>query len=72
MQVSRKCGWLFMFLFTLLGPYANRTNMFVNGTLQLNNVKASDNTDYKCTVRKINYTSPEVYIVTLHVDSRGK
>ena len=62
-----------MFLLIHVGPYANRTNMFVNGTLELNKVKASDNTDYKCTVRKITkYTSPEVHIVTLNVDSRGK
>ena len=61
-----------MFLFMHLGPYAKRTNMFANGTLELNNVKASDSTDYKCTVRNKKYTSPEVHIVTLNVDSRGK
>ena len=65
--------FVFLFLFIHLGPYANRTNMFMNGTLELKNIKAGDNTDYKCTVKKIiDYTSPERHFVTLTVDSRGK
>ena len=56
-----------------LGPYANRANLTdSNGTLEINSVRASDATDYKCTVKRINFTSPETYFVTLRVDASGK
>jgi len=52
------------------GPYANRANIIdLNGTLEINSVRDSDATDYRCTVRRINFTSPEVYIVALKVDT---
>ena len=55
------------------GPYANRANLTdLNGALEINSVRASDATDYKCTVKRINFTSPETYIVTLKVDTSGK
>ena len=55
-----------------LGPFANRANLTdLNGTLEINDVRASDATTYKCTGRRINFTSPETYIVTLKVDISG-
>ena len=54
------------------GRYANRINLTGNGTLEINNVQTSDATDYRCTVRRINYTSPLVYFVTLVVNASGK
>lgn len=54
------------------GRYANRVNLTRNGTLQINNVQVADATDYRCTVRRINYTSPGVYIVNLVVNTSGK
>ena len=57
---------------TFPGTYANRTDMSLNGTLEISKVKARDKTTYKCTVKKTDFTSPLVYFVTLDVDSRGK
>ena len=59
--------------YMLSGPYANRANIIdLNGTLEINSVRDGDATDYRCTVRRINFTSPEVYIVALKVDTSGK
>ena len=57
---------------TFPGPYANRANMSLNGTLGIGKVKAGDQTVYRCTVNEGDFTSPLVYFVTLDVDSRGK
>ena len=54
------------------GRYANRVNLIQNGTLEINNVHVADATDYRCTVQRINYTSPRVYFVTLVVNASGK
>ncbi|XP_078379886.1 uncharacterized protein LOC144662814 isoform X1 [Oculina patagonica] len=54
---------------TQKGRYANRVNLTGNGTLEVNNVQVADATDYRCTVRRINYTSPRVYFVTLVVNA---
>lgn len=52
------------------GPYANRTTLFLNGTLEIANVKPSDETVYRCTVESRNYTSPRSRFFWLKVDSR--
>ena len=54
------------------GPYANRVNLTWNGTLVLFGVRISDSTDYKCTVQRMNFTSPQLYFVTLVVNATGK
>ena len=54
------------------GRYANRVNLTRNGTLEINSVQAADTTDYRCTVTRINYTSPLVYFVSLVVNASGK
>ena len=54
------------------GPYANRVNLTWNGTLVLSRVRISDSTDYKCTVQRMNFTSPQLYFVTLVVNATGK
>ena len=57
---------------THVGRYANRVNLTRNGTLEINSVQVADTTDYRCTVRRINYTSPRVYFVSLVVNAGGK
>lgn len=57
---------------THVGRYANRVNLTRNGTLEINSVQVADTTDYRCTVRRINYTSPRVYFVSLVVNASGK
>lgn len=54
---------------THVGRYANRVNLTRNGTLEINSVQVADTTDYRCTVRRINYTSPRVYFVSLVVNA---
>ena len=54
------------------GRYADRVNLTRNGTLEISNVEIADATDYRCTVKRINYTSPRVYFVTLVVNASGK
>ena len=57
---------------TYKGRYAGRINLTRNGTLLLSKVQVSDSTDYRCTVQRINFTSPLRYFVTLFVDATGK
>ena len=57
---------------THVGRYGNRVNLTRNGTLVINSVQVADATDYRCTVRRINYTSPRVYFVSLVVNASGK
>ena len=54
------------------GRYGNRINLTRNGTLIINSVQEADTTDYRCTVKRINYTSPRVYFVRLVVNASGK
>ena len=54
------------------GRYANRTNLIQNGTLELYNVQLTDATNYKCKVKRINFTSPAFHHVTIRVDSSGR
>lgn len=54
------------------GRYSNRVNLTRNGTLEINSVQMADTTDYRCTVTRINYTSPLVYFVSLLVNTSGK
>ena len=54
------------------GRYAGRINLTRNGTLVLSKVQVSDSTDYRCTVQRINFTSPRIYFVTLIVNATGK
>ena len=54
------------------GRYANRVNLTRNGTLEINSVQVADTTDYRCTVRRINHTSPRFYFVSLVVNASGK
>lgn len=51
--------------------YLDRVNLTLNGSLKISRVSVTDATDYRCTVRRINYTSPRVYFVTLRIDSKG-
>ena len=53
-------------------PYRDRLNLTSNGTLELSNVQISDSTDYRCTVQRVNFTSPRYYFVTLVVNATGK
>ena len=53
-------------------PYKDRLNLTSNGTLVLSNVRISDSTDYRCTVQRVNFTSPRYYFVTLVVNATGK
>ena len=57
---------------TETGSYAKRVNLTRNGTLEINQVRPEDATDYRCTVKRINYTSPRNYFVSLVVDTTGK
>ena len=54
------------------GPYRARLNLTSNGTLVLSNVQISDSTEYRCTVQRVNFTSPRSYCVTLVVNATGK
>jgi len=54
------------------GRYGNRINLTRNGALIINSVQEADTTDYRCTVKRINYTSPRVYFVSLVVNASGK
>ena len=54
------------------GAYAGRVNLTRNGTLVLSNVRVSDSTDYRCTVQRVNFTSPRTYFFTLVVDATGE
>ena len=55
------------------GPYENRVNLTLNGTLIINSVKSSDTAYYKCTVKRIiKYVSPLTYFVALKVNTTGK
>ena len=56
---------------TRQGLYANRVNLTGNSPLEIDNVQVADATHYRCTAQRINYTSPRVYFVTIHVDSTG-
>lgn len=51
------------------GPYSNRVNITLNGTLEIYHTEVSDSNTYKCSVHRINYTSPERNFVTLQVDT---
>ncbi|XP_068691316.1 uncharacterized protein [Montipora foliosa] len=52
------------------GPYANRMTLFSNGSLEIVNVKPSDETVYRCTVERTNYASPRLRFFSIKVDSR--
>ena len=54
------------------GRYANRANLFQNGTLEIYSVQVADATIYRCRVKKITYTTSAFYNVTIRVDSSGK
>ena len=54
------------------GPYAGRVNLTRNGTLVLSNVGMTDSTDYRCTVQRVNFTSPRTYFFTLVVNATGE
>ncbi|CAH3192271.1 unnamed protein product, partial [Porites evermanni] len=51
------------------GPYSNRLNITLNGTLEIYHTEVSDSNTYKCSVHRVNYTSPERNFVTLQVDT---
>ena len=53
-------------------PYGGRLNLTSSGTLVLSNVRISDSTDYRCTIQRVNFTSPRYYFVTLVVNATGK
>ena len=54
------------------GRFAGGINLTQNGTLVLSKVQVSYSTDYRCTVQRINFTSPRIYFVTLIVNATGK
>lgn len=46
-------------------------NITKDGAVEIQNVQPSDAGKYRCTVKRINHTSPEVHFITLSVNING-